>query len=227
MKVKLNKRLLRLGVACIIAAIILTAYMYSNIKKAAEPEETIKVAHFNNNLIRNTILEDKDIIMIDVPISRTPDGALRNKEAIVGKRLVADVNKGEYAFLNKVTERGEVRLDIEDMWLIGIDIKDISNFLGVQLKAGEYYGLIYPDETGEIKVRQKVKIISLIDNVGREIFSNGEGVPKTINVAVETEEELLSITKAKHLNYGTFEIIKTPIGWEIDTIENLENNEEL
>lgn len=215
MKGKINKRLLRIGIGCIIVAIIITSYLYRNVRRAAEPEETIKLAHFSNSLMRNTILEDRDIQMLDVPISRAPSGAVRSKEDLVGKRLVIDVNKGEYAFLNKVTERGDIKVDIEDMWLIGIDVKDISNFMGVQLRAGQYYGLIYPDASGSLKVRNMVKIVALIDNVGREIYSNGEGVPKTINVAVKTEEEMLNITKVKHLAIGMFEIVRAPEGWKI------------
>lgn len=205
---------MRIGIGCILAALILTSYLYRNIKKAAAPEETIKVAHFSQNIIKNTILEDRDIVMLEVPVSRAPDGALQSKNALVGKRLIVDANKGEYAFLNKVTERGDIKIDVEDMWVIGIDVKDISNYMGIQLKSGEYYGLIYLDINGALDIRHLVKIVSLIDNVGKEIFSNGEGVAKTINIAVETKEELLAITTAKHSGFS-FEIIKAPADWKL------------
>lgn len=222
MKVKVNKKLMRIGIGCIIIAMILTSYLYRNTKMAAEPETTVRIAHFNHGLLRDTILEDRHLQMLDVPQSRVPEGAITNKEQLLGKRLVIDVNKGEYAFLNKVTERGDIKVDIEDMWLIGLDVKDISNFMGVQLKAGEYYGLIYPDFTGNVEVRNMVKIVALVDNIGREIFSNGEGVPKTINVAVKTKEEMLDITRIKHAGIGMFEIIKTPEGWEFEKIDERE-----
>ena len=207
---------MRIGLGCIIIALLLTSYLYRNIKRAAAPEQTIKIAHFGQNIIKNTILEDRDIEMLEVPISRVPDGALQNKSTLVGKRLIVDANKGEYAFLNKVTERGDIKIDVEDMWVIGLDVKDISNFMGIQLKSGEYYGLIYQDTNGALDVRHLVKIVSLIDNVGKEIFSNGEGVAKTINIAIETKEELLAITTAKHSGFS-FEIIKTPAEWGLDS----------
>lgn|GEM_PF-6956115 len=215
MKAKINKRLIQIGTGCIIVALILTAYLYRNVKRAAMPETTLRVAHFNKSIPKNTILEDRDIELIEVPISRIPDGALSSKEALVGKRLIIDVSRGEYATETKTTARGDIKVDVEDMWIVGIDVKDISNYMGIQLQTGQYYGLIYNNLTGELDVRHMVKIVSLVDNVGKEIFGNGEGVAKTINVAVETKEEMLEITKFKHLGM-TFEIIKTPEEWKLE-----------
>ncbi len=212
---KINKRLIKIGVTCLIIAIILTSALYRNMKTAAQPEENIKIATFSQNLIRNTILEDRDIAIEDIPLSKAPATALRDKNSLVGKRLIVDVNKGEYAFNNKVTERGDIRIDIDDMWLMGLDVKDISNFIGVQLKAGEEYGLIYPDPLGQINVRDIVKIVSLVDNLGKEIISNGEGVPKTINIAVKNKDAMIQITRAKHEG-AFFEMIKMPEGWSIE-----------
>ncbi len=215
MKAKINKRLIQIGVGCIILALILTAYLYRNVKRAAMPEATIKIVHFNKSIPKNTILEDRDLELLEVPVSRAPEGALSSKESLVGKRLIIDVNRWEYATGTKTTSRGDIKVDVEDMWIIGIDVKDISNYMGIQLQAGGYYGLIYDNLAGELDVRHMVKIVSLVDNVGKEIFSNGEGVAKTINVAVETKEEMLQITKFKHLGMA-FEIIKTPEDWRLE-----------
>ncbi len=214
MKAKINKRLIQIGVGCIILALILTAYLYRNIKRAAMPEATTKVVHFNKSIPKNTILEDRDLELLEVPVSRVPERALNSKESLVGQRLIIDVNRWEYATETKTTSRGDIKVDVEDMWIIGIDVKDISNYMGIQLQSGQYYGLIYDNLTDELDVRHMVKIVSLVDNVGKEIFSNGEGVAKTINVAVETKEEMLEITKFKHLGM-IFEIIKTPEDWKL------------
>lgn len=222
--VKVNKRMLRIAMGCFIIAITFTMYLYQNIQKASEPEPTLGVVHFTQNIMRDTIINGQDVQLTFIPASKVPQGAIRDKEQLIGKRLVVDVNKGEYAFPNKVTERGDIKVDINDMWVIGIDVKDISNFMGVQLRTGEYYGLLYSDVSGQLEVRNMVKIISLIDNVGREIFSNGEGVPKTINVAVKSKEEMISITQTKHAGISQFEIVKTPEGWQPGIAEELDEN---
>ncbi len=213
MKGKINKRLIKIGIGCLAASLVFTGFIYNGMKKAAVPEAKETVAYFSSKLERDTIIQDRDIIMKPTPVSLIPQGAIKDKSEIEGKRLIVDVNKDEQVFEDKVTERGDIRVDVNEMWTIGIDVKDISNFIGAQLKSDEYYALIYFNPlNGETRIMNKVKVVSLVDSTAKEIIDNGENVVKTINVAVHSQEEMLEIAKAKQ--FGEFEITKPPLEWE-------------
>lgn len=227
---KVNKRLIKIAAICLIVSMGLVFFAYKIMRQAAQPEARKKTVHFNADITKGTIITKNDLILKDTPVSLITENTVMSKEEINDKRLVVDANKGEMVYLNNVTERGNIRIDVDNMWIIGIDVKDISNFLGVQLKTGEEYALIHKNYidnkyTGSADIINKVKIVNMVDNTGREILENGEGVAKTINVAVNTQEEMLEIADRKEK--GRFEIAKPPKKWTFKEVSenqaNLEN----
>jgi hypothetical protein len=210
LKAKINSRMAKLAAFSLILSLIITLFLYKAVKNAAQPEPTKYIAYFDRDLAADTLLSGKEIIMKSTPLSLIPEGAIENKDIIKEKRLLTDVKKGEMVIDSKLTERGELRVDTDKMWTIGIDVKDISNFLGVQLKLGEYYGLVYKSKS-ETRIMNKVMIVGIVDATGKEIISSGSSVPKTINVAIGSMEEMLEISDAKLK--GVFEIIKPPEDW--------------
>lgn len=213
MKVKINRRLLQIGIGCLIVALILTFYTFNQMKKNAQPELTESIAYFADYLPRGIVLKDSDIKMKETPLSMIPLDAIRNKDELVNRELIIDVSKDEFALLNKTTIRGEIREDVESMWEIGIEVKEISDFLGSQIKIDEYYALLFADPlTNEKYVINKVKITGLVDSTGSTIHPNSEGLPKVVIIAVETEEEMKEI--ASYKMQGLFELVRPPKDWE-------------
>lgn len=214
MKIKLNKRLLQIGIGCLVLAAILISYSFSQMKKAAMPEPTESIAYFSIALSRGMTIKESDIVMKNTPISMIPADAIKNKAQLVDRELIVDVSKDEFALLNKTTVRGEIREDIEKMWEIGIEVKEISDFLGSQIKVDEYYVLLFADPvTNEKYLINRVKVTALIDSSGKILHPGAEGVPKTVIVAVETKEEIKEI--ADYKMRGLFEVVRPPRDWQM------------
>ncbi|MBU5676896.1 hypothetical protein KQI88_10755 [Alkaliphilus sp. MSJ-5] len=220
MKIKLNRRLLQIGAGCLILAIVITMYTFNQMKKASQPEPTESIAYFADNLTRGIIIKDSDIKMKETPISMIPIDAIRNKKELIDRELIVDVSKNEFALINKTTVRGEVREDVEAMWEIGIEVKEISDFLGSQIKIDEYYALLFADPITNKKYPiNKVKITGLVDTTGNTIHPNSEGLPKVVIMAVETEEEMLEI--ASYKMKGLFELARPPKDWEYNSLNEI------
>lgn len=202
-----------MGMGCLIVALILTIYTFNQMKKNAQPEPTESIAYFSDYLARGIILRDSDIKMKETPISMIPLDAIKDKKILIDRELIVDVSKDEFALVNKTTIRGETREDVEDMWEIGIEVKEISDFLGSQIKIDEYYALLFADPiTNEKYPINKVKITDLVDTTGSTIHPNSEGLPKVVIIAVETEEEMKEI--ASYKMQGLFELVRPPKDWK-------------
>lgn len=213
MKFKLNRRLLQIGIVCLVVALILTFYTFNQMKKAAQPEQTISILYFADNLPRGIVLKDSDLRIKETPVSMIPIDAIKDKKMLIDRELIVDVSKDEFALLNKTTVRGEIRKDIEQMWEIGIEVKELSDFLGSQIKIDEYYALLFADPlTNEKHLINKVKITGLVDSTGNIILPNSEGLASVVLMAVETEEEMNKISSYKM--QGQFELVRPPKNWE-------------
>jgi hypothetical protein len=215
MKVKLNRRLLLIGVVCLFIAVVITLYTFDKMKEASQPEATESIIYFSNDLTRGTILTSADVKEKSTPISMIPDNAIRDKKEIIDRELIVDVNKDEFALLNKTTVRGEVRENIENMWEIGLEVEEISDFLGSQIKIDDYYALLFADPNTNTKFPiNKVKVTGLIDGTGKTVYSNSESVPKVVIIAVNSEEEMNNI--ASYKMKGAFELARPPKDWNFD-----------
>ncbi|TAH59757.1 MAG: hypothetical protein EWM50_07495 [Gottschalkiaceae bacterium] len=226
MRIKLNRRLLQIGIGCLIVAIVFTIFTFNQMRKAAQPEPTESIAYFSNNLTRGIVLKDSDIKMKETPISMIPLDGIKDKKMLIGRELIVDVSKDEFGLLNKTTIRGEIREDVESMWEIGIEVKEISDFLGTQIKIDEYYALLFADPvTNQKHLINKVKITGLVDTTGNAIHPNSEGLPKVVLLAVETEEEMKEI--ASYKMQGLFELVRPPREWEYDFLDKIMNENEI
>lgn len=205
---KINKRLIRIALISLAAAITLTYITYMGLKKATEPEPVRRIAYFRYNIERDTILQESDIAFVDTPVSLIPRTAIYSADQIVGKRLIIKAEQGDMVLPGKLIERGDVIADVKQLWTIGIDVTNISSFLGGNIKEGKEYILLYKDASGEVTVVSKVKVANLMDAGGKIITGSGEAVIKTLNVSVDSEETLLKIAGLKEI--GKFEIVDAP-----------------
>lgn len=195
-------------------------------KKTAQPEPTESIAYFSDYLTRGIVLKDSDIKMKETPISMIPLDAIRDKNELINRELIVDVSKDEFALLNKTTVRGEIRKDVESMWEIGIEVKEISDFLGTQIKIDEQYALLFADPiTNQKYLINKVKITGLVDSTGNAIYPKSEGLPKVVMLAVETEEEMREI--ASYKMQGLFELVRPPREWEYNYLDKIKIESEI
>lgn len=235
MKIKINKRLINIAIISFAIALILTVFSYSAIKKAAQPEKTERIAYFKKSLERDTVIQESDLELKDTPVSLIPSNAIKDITTVKGKRVTTNVVAGDFALPNNFIARGDIQIDVNEMWTIGIDIDNISNFLGVQLKEGEHYGLVFVDTENNAYVANKIKLVNIVDSTGKTITETGTALPKTINIAVNTIEEMIAIAEMKRK--GTFEVVRPNEGWEYlqkdseqenyitDAVQNIEDQE--
>lgn len=220
MKVKINRRLVHIAIISLITAVILTAFVYRTMSKAVQPEPKEPYLSFKLNLDKDTILKESDVEVKYMPKSLIPVTALRDPKKVKEKRLVIKAEIGDIVTGGKLIERGDVREDLNQLWTIGIDVVNISNCLGGNLKEGKEYILLYRYPTGEVTTVSKVKISSLIDSTGKLVTDKGDGLVKTVNVAVDSQKTVENIAKAKIA--GSFEIVDAPEGVNITPVDNIE-----
>lgn len=213
---KINRRMIRIALACLGLSVILTFMLYSTMKKTVAPEPTVRVAYFKTMMEKDTVLKDSDVVWKQTPVSLVPKDAIKEGESLADKRLLYKVLPGEMAMPSKLIERGEVLVDVKALWTIGLDVTNLSNYLGGNIREGKFYVLLYRDPaTGNMKIMGKVKVAGLVDATGRIITKQGDAVVKTVNVSVEKEEILKKIAKAKGVGNATFELVDAPEGKEI------------
>lgn len=209
---KLNRRLAVIALISLAAAAAITAFAYDGMKRAAAPEATAAIAYFKADMPRNTVVNASDFIFKPTPISLVPKTAVRDTGELAGKTLVANVEEGDMALPGKLIERGDALVDVRELWTIGLDVTNISSYLGGNLKEGKEYILLYRAPAGSVAKIAKVKISSLVDGTGRLITSVGDGVVKTVNVSMAEEATLTAVARAKAA--GTFELVEAPEGYE-------------
>jgi len=211
---KINKRLMNYAIISLAISMVFTLLAYKTIKKSVEPEPKENIAYFKYNLNKGTKIRKDDLYMKPTPISLIPSNALKNISQVVNKTLVIDATAGDFALESNFISRGETKINVDDMFQIGIKVNSIDNFLGTQLKEGEYYGLLYIDNAGNSGKIYKIKLVNMIDGAGKIVLESGESSVEEINIAVKTHEEIREIAEKKRL--GSFELVKIPENkWDI------------
>lgn len=236
MKLKLNRRLLQIGLLCLLLSIILVFFIYSTFKKSVEPEEREKVAYFKYNIDKGKVITKDDIVFKDTPVSLVPENKVTDISQIEGKTLITNGIANDFALSNKFIERGETNIDVADMFQMSLKVDHISNFIGTQIKEGDYYGLLFINQDGFTVDRIfKIKLISMVDSSGRIVTDIGSSVVDTIIFAVDTEEQIKAISSYKKRGY--FELFKpsdkywenfkdTPTFDTLNTLDEVDSSEE-
>jgi hypothetical protein len=209
----MNRRLINIAIFSLLVAMGITYFIFHAVKKAAEPEPTELIAYFKYNIDKDTILKESDVTFISTPKSLVPKTAIKTASEVKGKRLIIKAEAGDMVLSGKLVERGDIREDVSKLWTIGLDVTNISNFLGGNLKEGGEYILLYKDTAGTVTILSDVKIANMVDSTGKLITSSGDGLIKTVNVAVKDRETMLNIAAMK--NVGSFELVDAPEGYKI------------
>ena len=206
---KFNRRMKIVLLICVFLGIFATALLYNTMKSYVEPVEEVIVPVANRSLVKDTEISDTDVRMISIKSNLVPKDAIKTKAELIGKRLLDVAHEGEYFFPNRISERGVTRVVIDDMYVIGIDIENISDFLGLQLKIGDKY-ILYSKMPGVEPVKLgEVIIVSLVDLSAKEVIDSEGANLKTVNVAVKTEGEMKALITAEQNR--AIEIIKPPV----------------
>lgn len=209
---KINRKLMTIILLSTVVASILVAALYFFLLSLTEPEPVTNIYTYSRNIEKGTILEESDLKVKQVPKSIYASGLETSKDNIIGKRLIVNVNDGEFVFANKLTDRGRVENEFDDLYIIGIDVNNISNALGTQLKESETYYItpvIDVESSAVVSKDIEIVIISLVDSIGNVVNGERPSPIKTINVGLRTKADL-DIVKGLEA-YDRVEIIRYPI----------------
>ncbi len=206
---KFNRKMKIILGVCLLIAAFSTFMLYNALKSKIEPVVEVEVPVFKHSLIQDTEITANDIMTISIKENLIPKDALLDSSQFVGKRLMDNVHSGEFIFLNRLSERGVVRLENDDMYIIGIDIENISDYMGLQLKIGDKYHLYSKFPGVDPEKLADITILTLVDVSGREVSESYDSNIKTINVAVENEEDMKKIIVAEFNR--AIEIVKPPV----------------
>jgi hypothetical protein len=80
LKIRINRRLLQIGIISLSIAMIVTFYVFGQMKKLAQPEPTESIAYFADYLPKGIILKETDIKMKETPKSMIPLDAITDKK---------------------------------------------------------------------------------------------------------------------------------------------------
>lgn len=175
-------------------------------KKNAQPEIKKDVVVFSQPVPAGEVIKKENVRLIKINASAYPLNAISDPIKCIGKRTTAFSQQGQFIFPDSYSDRGENRKDTSELFLVGIDVENISNFLGCQLKPGEKY-LLYDKSTLIPTFVASVTIDGLIDAAGQNV-SGTDNPTKTINVGVKTKAEMETIITKKTLKM--LEITREP-----------------
>lgn len=231
-RLQITSRYLWIIAVSILLGVAVSLFAYSSIKKAAAPEERVEILMFSKAIEENTVLT-KDVIKmsiksIDVPISLKPRKSISSRDELYDMTIVENVRQGEYLTKDMLTKRGSSSFDAEDYWQVSIDVSELTNFLGLQLKRGERYQLFYRAkekdrltfERDDGQITDKAYVVELIDHLGNKVFEERDENIKSVVLAVEDEEAALKIVSIK--DDVSFELIKAPVKYYKEQVK--ENN---
>lgn len=185
----------------------------------------VEVLIFKKDMLKGKVIESKDITNIQIKKNKENEGLLKtvDKNNIVGKILLEDVNKGDLVSENKFTTKEEALEQVEDINYISIPISNLSYAACNKLSKGDKIALYYTakakDVSNAIKDKKRlysnnvpegevtcilfedVEVMSLHDNTGKEVK---EGAVTDILIRLKKEDVMLVSNLKKQ---GTFDIV--------------------
>lgn len=219
-KIKITKRYLLIILISVILGTVLSIVWYSNLEKAAAPEEQISVLVFTRSLNENEILTPEKVKTVlkrvNVPKSIKPPNAITAVESLYDKTLIENAREGDYVVADMLTERGQTTFEAGDYWQVSIDVSELTNFLGLQLKRGDEYQMFFRKKMSDSLTNERawgmitdeVYVVDIIDNLGNKVFEQREENIKSVILAMPDQDAYREIIRLK--DDAHFELGKAP-----------------
>lgn len=199
---RINRRLVMIIVVSGTLAAILSGLLYYVLATESNPVKQVQVPILSVQLEKDSVIQEGNIKLASFNASTVPSGVIMDRQQLIGKKLSDRVYAGSFIFGTEIAERGDVAEPLKGLFIIGIDVNNISNFLGTQLEIeGTYYVL---NATGNVEV----KVAGIVDTAGNSVFGDRQVPIKTVNLGVKSLEEV-KLLKALEAADG-IELIKYP-----------------
>lgn len=199
---KINKRLIIIIAVSGLLAGALSVFLYMLMLTEVQPESQVRVPVLNTMIDKDDVILEVNISYLSINEGAITGEVIKTKSELIGKKAVQKIRAGEPIYGSDVAERGAVADPLQELYLIGVDVSNISNFLGTQLlQEGQYYILT---DQGNIEVR----IAGLVDSTGNAVFGDKQVPIKTINFGVKTLEDVQKIRLLEMVD--GIELVKFP-----------------
>lgn len=199
---KINKRLIIIIAISGLVAGILSVALYMIMLSEASPDPQVRVPVLNTQIEKGGVILEGNISYLTINSSAVQAEVARDKSVLIGKKAVQKIHAGELIFLSDVADRGEVAEALKDLYIVGVDVSNISNFLGTQLQPeGDYYIIT---DTGTIQA----KVATLVDTAGNAVYGDKQVPIKTVNLGVKTLSEVNQIILLEKTD--AIELVKFP-----------------
>lgn len=199
---RINRKLILIIVISGALACVFSILLFLVLRNEVQPEKQVLIPVLISQIGRDEIILEGNIRYLKINENAVPAEVIRNKESLINKKAVQKIRPGQLIYNGDIAERGEVTKELGKLYIVGIDVSNISNFLGTQLlQEGEYFIV-----TDQENVR--VVIAGLIDSTGNAVFGDKQAPIKTINLGVKTLEDVKLLRKLESLDY--IELVKFP-----------------
>lgn len=199
---KFNKRLMLIMGTSGVVAVVSALLIYFLMLQELDPEKTVKVPVLNTMIQKDEIIRPEQIKWVSFNEGALPSGVIKAESEIIDKKATVDIQPGEYLFSNKLNERGDVSDPLKTLYIIGVDVTNISNCLGTQLEQDGLYYILANDTAIEVRVA------GLVDNTGNAVYGNKQVPIKTINLGVKTLADVKLIKQLEVMD--SIELVKYP-----------------
>lgn len=199
---KINRRLIIIIAISGILAGVLSVALYALLKNEVQPQKQIRVPVMNTALSKDDIILEGNISYLKINEGAVTGEVVTDKSQLLGKKAVQKIRTGEPIYLSDIAERGEVAEPLKELYLIGVDVSNISSFLGTQLMQEETYYIVTAQGNIEVLVG------SLVDSTGNAVYGDKQVAIKTIILGVKTLEEVKRIKELEIVD--AIELVKFP-----------------
>lgn len=199
---KINKRLLMIFTISGGIAVLLSCLLYYLVITEADPVKQVGIPVLSIQLEKDSVIQEGNIKTEYFNANSIPNGIIRDRKQLIDKQISAKIHPGEFIFSSDIVERGEVSEPLKKLFIIGIDVNNISNFLGTQLEIEGVYYVLNGDKNIEVRVA------GLIDSTGNSVYGEHQVPIETVNLGVKTMAELNQLRQLEMAD--GIELIKYP-----------------
>ncbi len=194
-----------IGIICIILAVAITFGISPMVNKMTEGKS--EVITFSKNLSKGAKITEEDITVTSLLKSGLPEGAIKDKSAVIGKYTNSDVYKGDIATAAKLTDDANSSENIlsalnGDKVAMSITISSFAGGLSGKLQNGDIVSIYVTEKNEDTTVPPELKYVKVITTTTsggvdeNEVVPNEDGsftLPTTITVLVTVQQaELLA-----------------------------------
>ncbi len=189
-----------IGIICIILAVAITFGISPMVNKMTEGKS--EVITFSKNLSKGAKITEDDITVTSLLRSGLPEGAIKDKSAVIGKFVNSDVYKGDVATTAKLTDEANSSENIlsalsGDKVAMSITISSFAGGLSGKLQNGDIVSIYVTEKDKDTVVPPELKYVKVITTTTsggvdeNEVVPNEDGsftLPTTITVLVTVQQ---------------------------------------